>query len=108
MKKISRRSMLGMSAAMLAGCATGSGATTSLTGSSAAKSKAANEKLNIACVGVGGQGQADLRSVMHENVVALCDVDASRAATTFNNLPDIPKYEDYRVMLEKQLDRIER
>ena len=94
MTKISRRSMLGLSAAALAGCATGG-----------AKSRvSANEKLNIACVGVGGQGQSDLRAVMHENIVALCDVDSVRAADSFRNLPDVPKYNDYRVMLEKQKD----
>ena len=94
MKNISRRSMLGLSALTLAGCATGAGQ----------RKKSANEKLNIACVGVGGQGQSDLRSVMSENIVAMCDVDAKRAAESFNALPDVPKFNDYRVMLEKQKD----
>ncbi|MEX2217112.1 MAG: twin-arginine translocation signal domain-containing protein, partial [Phycisphaeraceae bacterium] len=35
----------------------------------------ANEKLNIACVGVGGRGGADFAGVLHENVVAICDID---------------------------------
>ncbi|MDZ4860604.1 MAG: Gfo/Idh/MocA family oxidoreductase [Candidatus Hydrogenedentes bacterium] len=103
MPLITRRSMLGLSAAALAGCATGTG-TPKSTALAAGPKVSANEKLNIACVGVGGQGQADLRSVMHENVVALCDVDSERAAVTYKNLPDIPKYNDYRVMLEKQKD----
>ncbi len=99
MNKITRRSMLGISAATLAGCATGGTQT-------AAKPRkvSANDKLNIACVGVGGQGQTDLRAVMHENIVALCDVDSERGATSFNNFPNTPKYNDYRVMLEKQKD----
>ncbi|HRK33850.1 MAG TPA: Gfo/Idh/MocA family oxidoreductase [Candidatus Hydrogenedentes bacterium] len=97
MDKITRRTMLGMSAAAIAGCATNQS-------SAGTRKVSPNEKLNIACVGVGGQGQADLRSVMHENVVALCDVDSERAAETFRNLPEVPKYDDYRVMLEKQKD----
>lgn len=103
MKTITRRTMLATSAAALAGCATGA-----RKGEKQAVVKkrrvSANEKLNIACVGVGGQGQTDLRAVMQENVVALCDVDADRAAAAFKALPDVPKYNDYRVMLDKQKD----
>ena len=36
----------------------------------------ANEKLNIAGVGVGGMGGHDIQQVPTENVVAICDVDA--------------------------------
>ena len=35
-------------------------------------------KLNIACVGVGGQGGRDVNAVSSENIVALCDVDLNR------------------------------
>jgi len=34
----------------------------------------ANEKLNIAIIGVGGRGGGNLGSVSSENIVALCDV----------------------------------
>lgn len=102
MSKITRRSMLGISAAALAGRATGP--KTAKTPAPATKKVSANEKLNIACVGVGGQGQTDLRGVMHENIVALCDVDAERARESFRNFPNTPKYNDYRVMLDKQKD----
>src|SRR5205823_5984091 len=33
-----------------------------------------NEKLNIAMIGVGGRGGANLKGVQSENIVALCDV----------------------------------
>ena len=33
-----------------------------------------NEKLNIAMIGVGGRGAANLEQVASENIVALCDV----------------------------------
>ena len=42
-----------------------------------------SEKLNIAGIGVGGQGRWDLDNVSSENIVALCDVDWARAADTF-------------------------
>jgi predicted dehydrogenase len=90
---------LGGAALGFAGCATSQGSS-----GSASKRISASEKLNIACVGVGGQGGSDLRSVAHENIVALCDVDSDRAAAAFNAFPNVPKYADYRKMLDKQKD----
>ena len=40
---------------------------------------AANEKLNIASVGAGGQAGGDIMSLSSENIVGLCDVDWNRA-----------------------------
>lgn len=42
-----------------------------------------SEKLNIAGIGVGGQGAADLEALKSQNIVALCDVDWHHAAGTF-------------------------
>jgi predicted dehydrogenase len=67
-----------------------------------AQSKSPNEKLNIACIGVGGQGGGDLREVSGENIVAMCDVDSQRAAKSFDKYPDVPKYTDFRKMLERK------
>jgi len=50
----------------------------------------ANEKLNIACVGVGGHGWSNLMAVSSENIVALCDVDEQHASQAFNRYPDVP------------------
>ena len=63
-----------------------------------------SEKLNIAGIGIGGQGADDLSQMESENIVALCDVDDEYAAETFNKYPKAKKYRDYRVMLEKQKD----
>src|ERR1700734_2988347 len=42
------------------------------------------EKLNVAAVGCGGQGGADLVAASRtENIVALCDVDENRAAQNY-------------------------
>jgi len=65
---------------------------------------APSDKLNIAGIGVGGQGGGDIARMASENIVALCDVDWERAARTFKKFPDTPRYRDFRIMLEKQKD----
>src|SRR5262245_42486588 len=42
-----------------------------------------SERLDLAIVGCGGQGSANLDQVAGENIVALCDVDDERAADAF-------------------------
>jgi predicted dehydrogenase len=66
--------------------------------------KAPSDKLNIACIGVGGQGHSDLNNVSSENIIALCDVDDIRAAEAFSEFPKAKRYRDFRVMLEKEKD----
>jgi predicted dehydrogenase len=61
-----------------------------------------NNKLNIAGVGIGGQGGSDLEQVRSENIVALCDVDSEFAAKTFNKYPEAKRYKDFREMLDKE------
>jgi predicted dehydrogenase len=63
-----------------------------------------SEKLNIAGIGIGGQGADDLKQFETENIVALCDVDDEYAAKTFRTYPKAKIYKDYRVMLDKQKD----
>src|SRR5262245_31320987 len=61
------------------------------------------EKLNVAAVGCGGQGGADLNAAAAtENIVALCDVDETRAASNFKKFDKATKYKDFRVMLDKE------
>src|SRR5882672_9960060 len=61
-----------------------------------------NSKLNIAGVGIGGQGASDLEQVSRENIVALCDVDSDYAAKTFKKYPGAKRYADFREMLDKE------
>lgn len=68
-----------------------------------------NEKLNIAAIGVGGQGGADLNNLASENIVALCDVDSQRAAATYKKFPDAKQFQDFRRMfdaMERQIDAV--
>lgn len=60
------------------------------------------EKLNIAGIGVGGMGGANINACGNENIVALCDVDEEKAANIFNKYPNAKKYKDFRKMLEKE------
>ena len=64
----------------------------------------ANERLNVAGIGVGGRGSADVNGCADAgaNIVALCDVDWARAGGTFKKFPDARKYKDFREMLEKE------
>ena len=64
----------------------------------------ANEKLNIAGIGVGGMGKSNLTACETENIVALCDVDSDFAAKTFAKYPQAKQYKDFRVMLDQQKD----
>ena len=61
------------------------------------------DKLNIAGVGVGSRGAADLAPMaVSENIVALCDVHDTYAAKTFEKYPKAKKYKDFRKMLEAE------
>lgn len=64
--------------------------------------QAPSDKLNIAGIGVGGMGAADLKDMESENIVVLCDVDHQHAAETFQRYPKAKIYKDYRIMLEKE------
>ncbi len=74
-----------------------------------ARAYTANEKLNIAAVGAGGQAGGDIRAVESQNIVALCDVDSARAAGSFNRYPKAKRFQDYRKMLpemESEIDAV--
>jgi len=66
-----------------------------------------SEKLNIACIGVGGKGFDNVRNVMTENLVAFCDVDTNRAADAFKMFPQVKRYSDYRRMLDEEARHID-
>ena len=67
-----------------------------------------NGKLNIAGVGVGGQGGHDIDEFSSENIVALCDVDEAHAARVFKKYPKAKQYKDFREMLDqdKSIDAV--
>src|SRR3954464_1117378 len=71
----------------------------------------ANSKLNIAGIGVGGQGRGSLDAFhsMGNNLVALCDVDSMRAGDIYQKHPGAKRYQDFRKMFdetEKGIDAV--
>ncbi|MDF7826308.1 Gfo/Idh/MocA family oxidoreductase [Pontiellaceae bacterium B12227] len=66
-----------------------------------------SERLNIGFIGAGGKGQANIRGCMHHNIHTLCDVDSNRAAEAFKHFSNAKKYDDWRVMLDKEAKNLD-
>lgn len=91
--------------------AQGSAGLTILAGSVSARTYQANSKLNIALVGIGGRGTwfVDTIPRIGENVVAVCDVNDKRAAESLKKMERVPRFYDYRKMLQekdKEIDAV--
>ncbi|HEY2156810.1 MAG TPA: Gfo/Idh/MocA family oxidoreductase, partial [Isosphaeraceae bacterium] len=67
-----------------------------------------NEKLNIACIGVGGRGGSNLHDVSSENIVALCDVYQAAVDRQAQDHPRARKLTDYRRLYDhaKEFDAV--
>jgi predicted dehydrogenase len=68
------------------------------------RQRAPSQKLNIAGIGIGGMGAANLRNLESENIVALCDVDRAYAESTLQRYPAAKFFVDFRAMLDQQKD----
>lgn len=66
----------------------------------AVRSATIREKLRLGVVGVGGRGNANLGGVAHEEIVALCDVDARSLGRAAKRFGSAKRYFDAREMLE--------
>jgi predicted dehydrogenase len=64
--------------------------------------KSPNEKLNVAAIGAGGKGRSDIAGCSSENIAAFADPDAKQAGETFEKYPKVPRYTDFRKMLDKE------
>ena len=63
----------------------------------------ANEKVNIALVGAGKRGRHHLYTIPRiGNLAAVCDADEKKAAELLKKHPDVPKYRDFRKMLDER------
>src|SRR5687768_9843735 len=72
----------------------------------------ANDRINVACIGVGGKGESDSSHAFQAggNIVAICDVDGNTLNArekTFRTMADKEKrtydarrYKDWRKLLE--------
>src|SRR5262245_49749051 len=71
-------------------------------GLAADEKKSANQKLNFACIGVGGKGSSDTdQAARHGNLVAICDIDDNYLNSKAKKFPKAQKYNDFREMLEE-------
>lgn len=73
-------------------------------GSQQVYSSSANEKLNVACIGVGGKGGSDSsNAAQFGNVVAICDVDYNTldGKGKSEGFKDAEKFTDYRELFAK-------
>jgi predicted dehydrogenase len=75
-----------------------------------ARKIAANENVNVAVVGAGGRGFADLQGLEGTGVdiIALCDCDAKNGEQSFKKYPQAKQYSDWRRMFdaEKTIDAV--
>src|SRR5437764_548537 len=60
-----------------------------------------NETLNIAMIGVGGRGAANLHGVDSENIVALCDVSEPAVERAARKYPNARKCRDFRRLFDR-------
>lgn len=93
-KPITRRSALKMSAGVVAGLSLGKGVKFTLADSP-------NEKLNVACIGVGGRGSGHCRAMQRQNLVAIADVDEKRAGKNWQSVPSERRYHDFRKLFDE-------
>ncbi len=67
----------------------------------------ANDRINVACIGVGGKGDSDSTDAdgCGANIVAICDVDknnlAQKAKQFATKFPGLKQFGDYRKMLDE-------
>jgi predicted dehydrogenase len=68
----------------------------------------ANERVNLACIGIGGKGAGEVSdlSAAGANIVALCDVDDNRRVRKGQDARDLHSraafYRDFREMLDRE------
>jgi len=69
----------------------------------------ANERINIACIGVGGKGDSDSSDAARcgGNIVAICDVDRNTLAKKAKQFPQAKQYTDYRKLLDEMAKSID-
>jgi predicted dehydrogenase len=72
------------------------------------RARSPNEKLNLAVIGCGGRGAANLKSLGSENIVALCDVNSASLAAAGGKHPAARTFKDFRKLYDqvKNIDAV--
>jgi predicted dehydrogenase len=72
-----------------------------------ARKLSANDKLNIGVIGTAHRAASNIKGVLGENIVAICDVDETYLDAAAVKFPDAKKYFDFRKLLEqKDIDAV--
>lgn len=71
-----------------------------------------NERVNLACVGIGNRAAEIIRELYKTglcNIVALCDVDMGAPHTQgiLKDFPNVPRFQDFRQMFDKMANQID-
>jgi len=71
--------------------------------------RGANEKIRVACVGVGGKGggDTDQAAAVGGEIVAVCDVDDAQTGAKAKKYPGAKVYRDFRKMFQEMADGID-
>ncbi|RME92719.1 MAG: gfo/Idh/MocA family oxidoreductase [Verrucomicrobia bacterium] len=69
----------------------------------------ANDRIRIACIGVGGKGDSDSSNAAKAGgeIVAICDVDLNTLNKKARQFPKAKKYQDYRRLLDEMENQID-
>ncbi|MBA4015687.1 MAG: oxidoreductase [Pirellula sp.] len=60
-----------------------------------------NEKLSIACIGVGGRGGSNLTAVSEEHIAVVCDVNGKNLAAAAAKHPQAKQFVDFRKVFDE-------
>jgi predicted dehydrogenase len=77
------------------------------TGTSPRTSLAANDKLQIACIGTANRATANIDGVAGQAIVAVCDIDDTYLANAKKRFPDARGYVDYRELIEQEAGKVD-
>ncbi len=102
MKNMNRRQFMaasGAAALAMSGCAT-----------RGLRKTVTRDKINHACIGVGGMGYNDLQNFFSHprtRIVAICDVDRNHLNKAAELVPEARRYTDWRELLAKEGDQVD-
>jgi predicted dehydrogenase len=68
------------------------------------RSRGTGEKLNLAIIGCGGRGAANMAEMLGENIVALCDVSEHNLRKAAGKAPHAKQFRDYRKLYDTLKD----
>ena len=71
------------------------------------RGRSMNDKLNIACIGVGGRGGNNLAEMANENIVAICDVNGKTLDAVANKYPQAKTFRDFRKLYDEMGQQID-